>query len=1035
MAADTFSWLHLTDLHFGLSGQRHLWPNLRAPFLDDLALLHERTGPWDAVFFTGDLVQSGKSAEFKDMQTEVLGRLWEKLTALGSGDAALLAVPGNHDLYRPDLKNNPAAKWLVKDFADVEAEFWDEPTGIYRRVITDAFAAYTEWWHKAPHRPEAITHGILPGDFAATLPRGTRRIGVVGLNTAFLQLAGGDYLNRLAWDARQLDAVCNGAVDDWQARHDICLLLTHHGPDWLTPAARAHGDTEIAPPGRFALHLYGHMHETDITYERRGGSVRSTRRCQGSSVFGMEHHGEPPTLHRAHGYLAGRVTLTDDATTLRLWPRRATNKLGPWRFVPDHDHADLARDDGTPDEAISSTRPPIPSRPPPPSPTLAPGPRSNLPGRRPFFGRTEPLATLASWLHPTDRSWGLLLDGPGGMGKTALALEAAHRAPAEHFPLKLWVTAKTRELYPDGERPIDEKRPTDLHALLDELARALGRDDIPRTSPDERGNALRHALTEHRALLVIDNLETLPPTERRRVMQWLNRLPDTCRAIVTSRRRDDSLGGRVLRVDKLERDAADALLTELGQRQPPVARLTADERTQLYEETGGNPLLLTWIAGQLGRTTGRCGTVDEAVARLQAAHRSTSDPDNDPLAYIFGDLVETFTPGETAVLAALVHFTRPAPVDWLLPMTTLSTKATEVALDGLRDRALLVEDEAAATWLLPPLAARFLRGVRPGAVGEAGERLAAHATALVMMNGYDQHARFPALETAWPQVEAALPLLVEGDNRRLQWVADALRTFLNFTGRWDQRIALCAAAERRAMQVDDLGAAGWRALDAGWSHVMRGEAEPVLACAGRAAAHWHSVGASADQQAAVLALRAEGHHLLGESAAALAALEEALDLSRSASSESVGVAATLINLAGTLGALGHLDDAASRNHEALALAHRRGYPETVTLATGNLAELALDREQWSAAEALAREALALAEPLGRRELIASNCNCLARALTAQGRGPEGRCHAERALEIYTALRSPDLPLAQATLAACTAPPRATPITTPDPANP
>ena len=46
MAADAFSWLHLTDLHFGLRGQPHLWPNLRERFLDDLAALHDRCGPW-----------------------------------------------------------------------------------------------------------------------------------------------------------------------------------------------------------------------------------------------------------------------------------------------------------------------------------------------------------------------------------------------------------------------------------------------------------------------------------------------------------------------------------------------------------------------------------------------------------------------------------------------------------------------------------------------------------------------------------------------------------------------------------------------------------------------------------------------------------------------------------------------------------------------------------------------------------------------------------------------------------------------------
>jgi hypothetical protein len=72
MPETCFAWLHLTDLHYGLKGQDCLWPNLRQPLLDDLEKLHARCGPWDAVLFTGDLVQSGESEQFEAMQRQVL---------------------------------------------------------------------------------------------------------------------------------------------------------------------------------------------------------------------------------------------------------------------------------------------------------------------------------------------------------------------------------------------------------------------------------------------------------------------------------------------------------------------------------------------------------------------------------------------------------------------------------------------------------------------------------------------------------------------------------------------------------------------------------------------------------------------------------------------------------------------------------------------------------------------------------------------------------------------------------------------------
>ncbi len=419
---------------------------------------------------------------------------------------------------------------------------------------------------------------------------------------------------------------------------------------------------------------------------------------------------------------------------------------------------------------------------------------NTLPTQSFFVGREKELKTIAEALSPDTRAWGALIDGPGGIGKTTLAIKAAHDASVELFDRKIFITAKVRELTPDGEKTLtDFTRPTYL-AMLDELSKELGEIKLSHLALDERANALRLALAGNKVLIVFDNLETFPEEERVRLFQFLSRLPEGNKAIVTSRRRSD-VDARIVRLDRLSYDEAMLLIQELSRKYKKLERASPKEYEDLYAITKGNPLFIRWIAGQLGREGSQLRTIDEAVKFIDKAPKG-----NDPLEYIFGDLLETFTENETKVLAALTHFAQPAKLNWLAQMTELPQRAAESALEDLTDRSILITNYEIRTYYLPPLTAQFIKTRRPEVVTKVGNTLVEHATTLALeYGGETNYEGFPFIDAEW-DFFSALPRAQTGNDNRLQALHKHLHKFLSFTGRLDW---FSEQAETNSATLDD----------------------------------------------------------------------------------------------------------------------------------------------------------------------------------------------------------------------------------------
>jgi hypothetical protein len=151
------------------------------------------------------------------------------------------------------------------------------------------------------------------------------------------------------------------------------------------------------------------------------------------------------------------------------------------------------------------------------------------------------------------------------------------------------------------------------------------------------------------------------------------------------------------------------------------------------------------------------------------------------------------------------------------------------------------------------------------------------------------------LDAEWDFISAALPRLLTGDNNRLQTVCNQLYLFLDFTGRWDERIWLFNQAEDKALVSGDKNMAGWRAYQAGWTYYQRNDAAPMIACADRVAQHWTNP--SPKQKSMISRLKGLGYMEQKNYISAGAALKESLEIRKELNPESEETAMALCDYA------------------------------------------------------------------------------------------------------------------------------------------
>ncbi|SCL71047.1 DNA-binding transcriptional activator of the SARP family [Micromonospora citrea] len=515
----------------------------------------------------------------------------------------------------------------------------------------------------------------------------------------------------------------------------------------------------------------------------------------------------------------------------------------------------------TPDAATEPVDPP-PAERPDRTPGSAEPPRQLPPDPAAFVGRVDELRGIeracAAVDGPRPGPAVVVLHGPGGMGKTTLAVRAAHRL-AGHYP--------DGQLYLALQGGAPGMPALDPLTALGQLLRALGvpAGDVP-LDLGEAAARFRSETAARRLLIVLDGaagaqqIRSLLPAGR------------DCAVLVTSRQPAGTLDALRIRVGRLGAAEAHELLDALC----GDGRVTADPAAtdHLVSLCDGHPLALR-IAG--ARLAARPDwSVAVLADRLDDERGRLDELRADDLAirssfwHTYRQLLDSADPDDRAAAAAFRSLSLLRVPELPLPLAAVTIGAPQRRAARLLDRLTethLLDAVGPARFrfhdLLRLFGAELAQEADPPADRQHAVRrgLTAYLTTMLRAGQLLRPQRVTELATG--------PTVVE-----LGTLDDAVR-WVN-----DDLVGIIAAARQAGDAAPQLGRLCVEAIPsmAVWlqKHNRWAEADALVAVCERAA----TVTEDDAARATVLPLRATLHWRTGSLEAAGGALEEALELRR-----------------------------------------------------------------------------------------------------------------------------------------------------------
>ncbi|MBN1259915.1 MAG: tetratricopeptide repeat protein [Anaerolineae bacterium] len=698
-----------------------------------------------------------------------------------------------------------------------------------------------------------------------------------------------------------------------------------------------------------------------------------------ADYFGLEVSRTARLLSAGWG---GQILLTCELARSSALPPEAT-----LRDLGNH----LLKDLSEPQHIYQLCHPALPHCEFPALRTLSAHPHNLPPQPTPFVGRTRELQEIAERLAAPDCRL-LTLVGPGGMGKTRLALQAA---------------AVQIEQFPHGVYFVPLAALSSAESLVPAIAEALRFSFYQRDTPQTQ---LFNYVREKQLLLVLDNFEHIMEGATL-VSALLARAPGV-KVLVTSRERLNLLGEAILLLEGMEFPTGEAvadlehysavqLFLQHARRVEPAFAFDGAQRAcvaRICAQVLGTPLALELAASWLRLLSCQeiAAELVQSLDVLSSAYRDTPERHRS-LRAVFDYSWQLLDDPEKLAVQSLSVFQGPFHREVALAVLQASGRrvrpiALLQLLAALVDKSLLqrrTNDRYAMHPLLRQYALEKLQDA-PALEAQVRQRHCAYYTIFLQQRQEqlecDQHLALAAIAEVFDDVSAAWYWAVQQQQiAYVQGAMHSLALFLDLSGRNQEgrplfEAALAGLASLETPEAD--AARGWLlAYAAG----LFSTAEDNIQVQMLSEAALTLNRRLEQPRASALALSHLGRvaWVQGDYPTATRHYQEALSL-YAAVGDQGGQAKILDNLGNTAWSLGAYAEARVYYEKSLALFRQLNHPRGIASAFDHLGVVARDTGDLETAQAYFEQSYASFEALDARLLLAYAANHLGGVLGIAG---------------------------------------------------